>query len=815
MAMKKNLSQVLLQLLMIMLLTSIAYADFGLHLASYKTKKQAQRDVKSLLQQNHGAFIEETNLTGKGLWYRVCLGPFSTRAEALNKKKVMRSSGFDGYIGLVKTQMKETVPIEANEKIEDKQAGDIENQKFKHLPLGPLKTKQESQLKKSISSDHRDVTLRWDASKVADLAGYKIYYNTVPGPPYNPDRTDYVDEGAPPIIVGSNVTKITLHGLTESKNYYFSITSFDTKGLESDYSTELTTRKTIPPQKGPSFEKQAESKWAAKPGQLPLEPALTKPDTRPRSEESTIAAGDIIWIAVPGQREMTMNYDVDPDGNIFMVVVGRLSVQGLSPAALNDKLIKRLKKYITKGEKISIQLLERKRYIHIKGGVRYPGWYRVPHLSELNDIIKMVGGLIPGASYEKIKLNRKMGNRYKEIGLKGKIALHPNDIIIVPIPKYYRQTVDSGDLLFVSVPQRQPPGRVPSTTDSADLTAEEGQNQLNVDRNGYIYIPNYGYIYVKDKTPEEVQKLISDRLPKYIALLRNVRVSIIEKMQYVQFLGHVTSPGWYNVPQAANVQEALNTAGGAIDGAVLSDVTIHRKEEWGIQRIKVNLSQFSITGDARILTPLHENDVLFVPISDNFGNIKRTLMAWSPPAERLEEDVQKKVRIFGAVSDPGVYEFEEDMNLLDLMVKASGETQWAEMTDILIIRNGKVEIKYNFEEFLESYKEGVRPLPKLRSGDTVYVTMIETTVKEAQDRIFLLGEIDSPDSYELWDNMTVLQALAWAGGLTEWADSDNIMILRMVGGKQENIPYNYDRGVRGRAPEVNIRLHTNDVIVVP
>ena len=813
--MKKNLSQILLQLLMIMLLTSIAYADFGLHLASFKTKQSAEKEVKRLDRQNQNAFIDEIDLAGKGIWYRVCLGPFATRTEALNKKKVMLSSGFDGYIGLVKTQMKETGPIEANEKRENKQAGDIENRKFKHLPLGPPKTKPEIQPKKSISSDHRDVTLRWDASKVPDLAGYKIYYNTVPGPPYNPDKADYVDEGEPPIIVGSNVTKITFHGLTESKDYYFAITSFDTKGLESDYSAEMTTRKTIPLQKGPSVEKQAESKLAAKPGQLPLEPALTKPDTRPRSEEPTISAGDILQIEVPGQKEMSQDYDVDPEGNIYIVIIGKIRVQGLSVAGLNENLIKKLTKFITKGENVSIQVLERKRYIKIQGGVRYPGWYRVPQIMKLDDLIEISGGLIPGADYSKIRLKREMPDGYEEIEIKAKIALHPNDILVVPPPKVFTKTVDSGDILFISIPQRQAPGRRPDTRDSADLSESFTRNKVQVDAKGFIYVPDYGHIYVNGITANKIKEIITSRLPKYIALLGKVEVSIIEKRQFVQILGHVTNPGWYDVPDTANIQEVLVTAGGVVDGAVMSDISIQRKLETRIERIKINLFQFNITGDERLLTPIHEDDILFVPISSAFGNIKRVLMAWSPPAERLEEDVKKKVRIFGAVSNPGVYEFEDDMNLLDILVKASGETQWAEMTDILIIRNGKVAVKYNFEEFLKSYKEGAKPLPKLKSGDTVYVTMIETTTKEAQDRIFLLGEVKDPASYELWDNMTVLQALAWAGGLTEWADSDNIMILRMVGGKQENIPYNYKNGVRGRAPEVNIRLHTNDVIVVP
>ncbi len=293
-------------------------------------------------------------------------------------------------------------------------------------------------------------------------------------------------------------------------------------------------------------------------------------------------------------------------------------------------------------------------------------------------------------------------------------------------------------------------------------------------------------------------------------------MSIIEKRHYVQVLGHVTNPGWYNVPETANIQEVVSVAGGAVDGAAMSDVVIQRNMNGSTAKVKVNLHQFTITGDGRLLTPIQENDVVFVPISSNFGNVKRTLMAWAPPQERLEKDVKEKVRIFGAVRNPGIYEVEEDMTLVDLLVLASGEDQYAELTDIAIIRNGKVITRFDLEEFLHGKaKGGTRPLPSIQGGDTVYVTRIETKDKEAQDRVYVVGKVLRPGSYELYDDMTVLQGLAWAGGLNEWADSDNIMIVRMVDGKQQNIPFNYDKGVRGREPEVNIRLAPNDTIVVP
>ena len=74
------------------------------------------------------------------------------------------------------------------------------------------------------------VTLQWDPNTEPDLAGYMVYYNTgSSGPPY--DST--VDVG--------NVTTYPLHGLTDGVTYFFVVSAYDTEGLESDYSNEVST----------------------------------------------------------------------------------------------------------------------------------------------------------------------------------------------------------------------------------------------------------------------------------------------------------------------------------------------------------------------------------------------------------------------------------------------------------------------------------------------------------------------------------------------------------------------------------------------
>lgn len=809
--MKKGLYQVIGQLLAILLFTSASYADFGIMLGSFKSRDNAEKYVteylKNLNQEKYNIFLEKIQMPGKRLWYRACLGPYATRKDALNRKTALRAKGFSDNMILVKTRAQGVASTEkASFSDSEKETG--------------------------TEKKTRDVTISWDAGSGPDISGYKIFYDTDPGPPYNPDPADYADEGPPPVIVGSDVTEITLHGLTDTKNYYFSITSFvSPEGPESGFSSEVTTlSKALPGDSLTAVRKEIETKKdvaakKAEPREIEHTPpaavqveAVTLDQKEPNGlladlseaaeDPGLIASGDTIEIKVPGQAEMSRLYDVGPDGNLYMMTVGKISVQGLSVAALQRKLNQKLKKFIGKGDELSLRITASRRYMNIKGGVRYPGWYHVPSTTTLEGLIETAGGLLEGVNKSRILLRRETRDGHEEIRVKGKIVLHSNDILLIPIPDVYKTKVDSGDLLFINIPGKR---------EKVSPYIEEilKRQQFEVDRNGYIYIPDIGHIYVNNLTTEEIKKIINNRLPKYLARDSKVQVSIIEKRQFVQVLGHVTNPGRYSVPEGGNVQAALNSAGGAVDGAIMSDASILRKMGEEIARIKVNLYQFTITGDPRLLTPLHEDDTLFVPISPNFGNVKRTLMPWTPPTERLEKDVKEKVRIFGGVHNPGVYEPKEGMTLLDLLIMASGETDDADLSKILIIRENKVDVVYNLQQFLNM--ESTEPIPKIHNGDTVYVKFRELTIFEpAEDKVFfVLGEVRSPDEYKLYDNMTVFQAIAMAGGLTEWADEGNITLIRTVNGKQENFHFNFNKAIVGQVPERNVYVQPNDTIYVP
>jgi hypothetical protein len=73
-----------------------------------------------------------------------------------------------------------------------------------------------------------EVTLAWDPNSEPDLAGYQLYY-AVNG-----------DVSAEILDVG-NVTTVTVTGLLEGVAYWFVATAYNTSGLESDPSNEIST----------------------------------------------------------------------------------------------------------------------------------------------------------------------------------------------------------------------------------------------------------------------------------------------------------------------------------------------------------------------------------------------------------------------------------------------------------------------------------------------------------------------------------------------------------------------------------------------
>ncbi|MGR8929970.1 MAG: polysaccharide biosynthesis/export family protein [Gammaproteobacteria bacterium] len=81
--------------------------------------------------------------------------------------------------------------------------------------------------------------------------------------------------------------------------------------------------------------------------------------------------------------------------------------------------------------------------------------------------------------------------------------------------------------------------------------------------------------------------------------------------------------------------------------------------------------------------------------------------------------------------------------------------------------------------------------------------------------VFVIGKVNKPGQVVSGRRIDVLQALSLAGGLTVFADDDNITIQRRVGDKVVVFPFDYSDVINGEDLEQNILLEPGDTVAVP
>ena len=88
-------------------------------------------------------------------------------------------------------------------------------------------------------------------------------------------------------------------------------------------------------------------------------------------------------------------------------------------------------------------------------------------------------------------------------------------------------------------------------------------------------------------------------------------------------------------------------------------------------------------------------------------------------------------------------------------------------------------------------------------------------IQSTGNSIFVIGKVNKPGQYPVNRRIDVMQALSLAGGLTVFADTDSINILRRVGNAVKVFPFDYDDVLDGEHLEQNILLEAGDTVTVP
>jgi len=143
----------------------------------------------------------------------------------------------------------------------------------------------------------------------------------------------------------------------------------------------------------------------------------------------------------------------------------------------------------------------------------------------------------------------------------------------------------------------------------------------------------------------------------------------------------------------------------------------------------------------------------------------------------------------------------EDNLSKEVTVRPDGRITLPLINDIVAAGKTPMQLRDEIEKRLKEYID----LPVV----TVIVKGIESKY------YYVIGEVANPGGYLLSKPLTVLQALALAGGFTEWAKKDKIMVIRsLLNGEKQILNFNYEMISKGHRIN-DFYLKSGDIIVVP
>jgi len=107
--------------------------------------------------------------------------------------------------------------------------------------------------------------------------------------------------------------------------------------------------------------------------------------------------------------------------------------------------------------------------------------------------------------------------------------------------------------------------------------------------------------------------------------------------------------------------------------------------------------------------------------------------------------------------------------------------------------------------------ELVRKLKKYIPHPSVTVSVMQSV----SNKIYVIGKVNRPGEFTATGYLDVLQALTMAGGLTPYAESDEIKIIRRTESGTKMKLFDYDEVISGERLDMNIILKAGDTVVVP
>lgn len=213
--------------------------------------------------------------------------------------------------------------------------------------------------------------------------------------------------------------------------------------------------------------------------------------------------------------------------------------------------------------------------------------------------------------------------------------------------------IQEGDVLFISV-----------------WLEEDLREEVIVRPDGRISFPLAGDIRAAGLTFGQLKEKITNRLTEYI---KHPEVSIsFRKLggRKVVVMGAVKNAGVYYISGEKTVLEAIAHAGGFIDSAAPSSVTLIREGIQDPKGLKIDLTNALNKTDVSQNISLQADDIIYVASASDI----------------LE---RRKVIVLGEVRTPGVYYVTGGKSVLEAIASANGFTDDSVPSSVMLIRGGR------------------------------------------------------------------------------------------------------------------------------
>lgn len=170
----------------------------------------------------------------------------------------------------------------------------------------------------------------------------------------------------------------------------------------------------------------------------------------------------------------------------------------------------------------------------------------------------------------------------------------------------------------------------------------------------------------------------------------------------------------------------------------------------------------------------------------------------------IREIRSRPVFFLGGVSRTAPLQATQGLTLSQALSMAGGVAPSADPEKAFVLRGDKV-IGVDFMRLIQ--KGDASQNIRIEPGDTIIVPIAEF--------VYVQGEVKAPGAFKFSKDLTVLKAIAQAGGLTPLAAASRVSVIRSEGAKKQNIRLNMNNVMKNPEGNPDVILQPNDIIIVP